>query len=170
MSIYGLSNKLFGISFSLDNKAKTIFALLVMAEKKLKTQVKMLIQAGKANPAPPVGSTLGPHGINLMMFCKDFNDKTGAMQGAIPVVVSIYEDRSFDFILKTPPVAELVKQFAKIQKGAATPNKQKVGTLTMAQVTEIAEKKMPDLNCFEVSSAVKMVLGTAKNMGVAVVD
>ena len=158
------------MKYCLDNKPKTIFALLVMAEKKIKTQVKMLIQAGKANPAPPVGSTLGPHGINLMMFCKDFNDKTGSMVGAIPVVVSIYEDRSFDFVLKTPPVAELIKQTAKIDKGAATPNKQKVGTITMAQVREIAEKKMPDLNCFEVESAMSMVLGTAKNMGVAVVE
>ena len=130
----------------------------------------MLFRSGKANPAPPVGSTLGPHGINLMMFCKDFNDKTGSMVGAIPVVVSIYEDRSFDFVLKTPPVAELIKQTAKIDKGAATPNKQKVGTITMAQVREIAEKKMPDLNCFEVESAMSMVLGTAKNMGVAVVE
>jgi large subunit ribosomal protein L11 len=139
-----------------------------MAEKKIKSQVKMLIQAGKANPAPPVGSTLGPLGINLMMFCKDFNDRTGSMMGAIPVVVSVYDDRSFTFILKTPPVAELIKQALKVEKGAATPNKTKIGTLTMAQITEIATKKMPDLNCFEIKSAESMVIGTAKNMGVLV--
>lgn len=141
-----------------------------MAAKKIKAQVKMLIQAGKANPAPPVGSTLGPHGINLMMFCKDFNDKTSAMQGAIPAVVTIFDDRSFEFILKTPPVAELIKQILKIEKGAASPNKQKVGSLTKAQITEIATKKLPDLNCFSVESAENMVIGTAKNMGVALVD
>lgn len=141
-----------------------------MAVKKIKAQVKMLIQAGKANPAPPVGSTLGPQGINLMMFCKDFNDKTSSMVGAVPVVVTIYDDRSFEFILKTPPVAELIKQAVNIQKGAAAPNKQKVGSLTKAQVTEIATKKLPDLNCFKVESAEKMVIGTAKNMGVLIVD
>jgi large subunit ribosomal protein L11 len=139
-----------------------------MAEKKIKSQVKMLIQAGKANPAPPVGSTLGPLGINLMMFCKDFNDQTGSMMGAIPVVVTVFDDRSFTFILKTPPVAELIKQALKVEKGAATPNKTKIGTLTMAQITEIATKKMPDLNCFEISSAESMVIGTAKNMGVLI--
>ena len=139
-----------------------------MAAKKIKAQVKMLIQAGKANPAPPVGSTLGPLGINVMMFCKDFNDKTSSMMGAVPVIVTVYDDRSFEFILKTPPVAELIKQALKIDKGAAEPNKQKVGTLTMAQVTEIATKKLPDLNCFSVESAEKMVIGTAKNMGVVV--
>lgn len=139
-----------------------------MAAKKIKSEVKMLIQATKANPAPPVGSTLGPLGINLMMFCKDFNDRTSSMVGAIPVVVTVYDDRSFTFILKTPPVAELIKQALKVEKGAATPNKTKIGTLTMAQITEIATKKMPDLNCFKVSSAESMVIGTAKNMGVLV--
>jgi large subunit ribosomal protein L11 len=139
-----------------------------MATKKVKAEVKMLIQAGKANPAPPVGSTLGPLGINLMMFCKDFNDKTSSMMGAVPVVVTVYDDRSFEFILKTPPVAELIKQMLKIEKGAASPNKQKVGTLTKEQITEIATKKMPDLNCFSVESAEKMVMGTAKNMGVQI--
>jgi large subunit ribosomal protein L11 len=139
-----------------------------MAAKKVKAEVKMLIQAGKANPAPPVGSTLGPMGINLMMFCKDFNDRTSSMMGAVPVVVTIYDDRSFEFILKTPPVAELIKQMLKIEKGAASPSKQKVGTLTKAQITEIATKKMPDLNCFSVESAEKMVIGTAKNMGVLI--
>ena len=139
-----------------------------MAAKKIKAQVKMLIQAGKANPAPPVGSTLGPLGINLMMFCKDFNDKTSSTTGAIPVVVTVFDDRSFEFILKTPPVAELIKQALKVEKGAATPNKTKIGTLSADQVREIATKKMPDLNCYSVESAMKMVEGTAKNMGVAV--
>ncbi len=139
-----------------------------MAAKKIKSEVKMLIQATKANPAPPVGSTLGPLGINLMMFCKDFNDRTSSMVGAVPVVVTVYDDRSFTFILKTPPVAELIKQALKVDKGAATPNKTKIGTLTMAQITEIATKKMPDLNCFEIKSAESMVIGTAKNMGVLV--
>lgn len=139
-----------------------------MAEKKIKSQVKMLIQAGKANPAPPVGSTLGPLGINLMMFCKDFNDRTGSMVGAVPVVVTVFDDRSFTFILKTPPVAELIKQALKVEKGAANPSKTKIGTLTMAQITEIATKKMPDLNCFEIKSAESMVMGTAKNMGVLI--
>ncbi len=141
-----------------------------MATKKIKQQVKMLIQAGKANPAPPVGSTLGPHGINLMMFCKDFNDRTNGMRGSVPVVVTIFDDRSFEFILKTPPVAELIKQKINIEKGAATPKKVKVGQLTMAEVREIATAKMPDLNCFNVESAMKMVVGTAINMGVTVVD
>jgi large subunit ribosomal protein L11 len=139
-----------------------------MAAKKVKAEVKMLIQAGKANPAPPVGSTLGPLGINLMMFCKDFNDKTSSMMGAVPVIVTVFDDRSFTFILKTPPVAELIKQALKVEKGAAAPNKQKIGTLTMDQVRVIAEKKLPDLNCFNVDSAMKQVIGTAKNMGVVI--
>jgi large subunit ribosomal protein L11 len=141
-----------------------------MAEKKVKQQVKMLIQAGKANPAPPVGSTLGPLGINLMMFCKDFNDRTNGMRGSVPVVVSVFDDRSFEFILKTPPVAELIKQMINIDKGAATPGKTKIGQLTSDQVRTIATQKMPDLNCFNVESAMKMVVGTAKNMGVLVID
>ena len=139
-----------------------------MAAKKIKAEVKMLIQAAKANPAPPVGSTLGPLGINLMMFCKDFNDKTSSMIGAIPVVVTVFDDRSFTFILKTPPVAELIKQALKVDKGSGVPSKQKIGTLTMAQVQEIAEKKMPDLNCFSIDTAMTQVIGTAKNMGVIV--
>jgi large subunit ribosomal protein L11 len=139
-----------------------------MADKKIKAQVKMLIQAGKANPAPPVGSTLGPLGINLMMFCKDFNDKTSTTTGAVPVVVTVFEDRSFSFELKTPPVTELIKQMIKLEKGAATPTKARVGVLTPAQVKEIAIKKMPDLNCFNIESAEKMVIGTARNMGVDV--
>jgi large subunit ribosomal protein L11 len=138
--------------------------------KKIKHQVKMLIQAGKANPAPPVGSTLGPLGINLMMFCKDFNDRTNGMRGAVPVVVTVFDDRTFEFILKTPPVAELIKQMINLEKGAATPKKTKVGQLTTEQVRAIATQKMPDLNCFNVESAMKMVIGTAKNMGVLVVD
>ncbi|MEI6728093.1 MAG: 50S ribosomal protein L11 [bacterium] len=141
-----------------------------MADKKIKTQVKMLIKAGAANPAPPVGSTLGPHGINLVMFCKDFNDKTSTMQGMVPVVVTIFEDRSYEFILKTPPVAELVKQALGVQSGAGNPLKETVGTLTVAQVLEIAQKKMPDLNCFTVESAAEQVKGTCKSMGVKVAE
>jgi large subunit ribosomal protein L11 len=139
-----------------------------MAAKKVKSVVKMLIPATKANPAPPVGSTLGPLGINLMMFCKDFNDRTSTMVGAIPVVVTVYEDRSFDFILKTPPVAELIKQALKVEKGSSATSTKKIGTLTMAQIKEIAEKKLPDLNCFGIEPAMKMVVGTANNMGVTV--
>jgi large subunit ribosomal protein L11 len=139
-----------------------------MADKKIKTQVKMLIKAGAANPAPPVGSTLGPHGINLVMFCKDFNDKTSTMQGMVPVVVTIFEDRSYEFIIKTAPVAELVKQALGVQSGAGNPLKETIGTLTMAQVMEIAEKKMPDLNCFTIESAALQVKGTCKSMGVKV--
>jgi large subunit ribosomal protein L11 len=136
--------------------------------KKVKIIVKMLIKAGAANPAPPVGSTLGPHGINLMDFCKDFNEKTKSMEGMVPVVVTIFEDRSFTFILKTPPVAELVKQTLKIKNGAGNPLKDTVGTISFSQLKEIAEKKMPDLNCYDVDQAVKMVTGTCRSMGVKV--
>jgi large subunit ribosomal protein L11 len=136
--------------------------------KKVKIIVKMLIKAGAANPAPPVGSTLGPHGINLMDFCKDFNEKTKSMEGMVPVVVTIFEDRSFTFILKTPPVAELVKQTLKIKSGAGNPLKDTVGTISFSQLKEIAEKKMPDLNCYDVDQAVKMVTGTCRSMGVKV--
>jgi len=139
-----------------------------MAEKKVKVTVKMLIQAGKANPAPPVGSTLGPHGINLMQFCKEFNDMTSTMQGAVPAVVTIFDDRSFEFVLKVAPVAELIKQALKVQSGSGDPLRKKIGTLTTAQVREIAEKKLADLNAFDVEAAMKMVEGTARSMGVTV--
>jgi large subunit ribosomal protein L11 len=136
--------------------------------KKVKTQVKMLIKAGAANPAPPVGSTLGPFGINLMDFCKGFNDQTAGQSGMIPALVTIYEDRSFDFVIKTPPVAELVKQTLKIKGGAGNPLKDKVGEITEEQLREIATKKMPDLNCYDVDQAMQMVAGTCRSMGVKV--
>ena len=136
--------------------------------KKVKQVIKIVIQAGKANPAPPLGSTLGPTGIQLMQFCKEFNEKTATMQGAVPAVITIFEDRTYEFILKTPPVSELIKQALKIKKGAGNPKKQKVGSITKAQLTEIAEKKMIDLNCHDVESAVKMIEGSCKSMGVKV--
>jgi len=137
--------------------------------KKIKAQIKLVVQAGKANPAPPIGSTLGPQGINLMQFCKDFNAQTATMMGAVPVVVTIYEDRTFEFILKTPPVSELIKQAAGIQTGSKDA-RTKVATLTKAQVIEIAKKKMVDLNCYSVEKACQMIIGTGKSMGVRVID
>ncbi len=139
-----------------------------MADKKVKNVVKMLIKAGAANPAPPVGSTLGPYGLNLMEFCKGFNDQTSSMTGMVPVVVTIYEDRTFDFVIKTPPVAELVKQTLNIQSGAGNPLKDKVGELSTDQIKEIAEKKMPDLNCYDIQAASQMVMGTCRSMGVKI--
>lgn len=137
--------------------------------KKLLTQVKLQIQGGAANPAPPIGPALGQHGVNIQGFCKEFNDKTQDKKGeVVPVVISIYEDRSFSFIMKTPPVPELIKKAAGIQKGSGKPLQEKVGKITRAQVRQIAEKKMPDLNCDTVESAMRMVEGTAKQMGVIV--
>jgi large subunit ribosomal protein L11 len=141
-----------------------------MADKVIKAQVKLAIGAGKANPAPPVGSTLGPQGINLMQFCKDFNDKTSSMQGAIPVVVTIYTDRSFEFVIKTQAVADLVKQAINIKSGSKDPLRVKVGKITKEQVKAIAEKKMIDLNAFDIEGAMKMVEGTCRSMGVTVID
>jgi large subunit ribosomal protein L11 len=139
-----------------------------MAEKQVKAVVKMLIQAGKANPAPPVGSTLGPYGLQLMDFCQQFNDQTKTLTGAVPVVVTVYEDRSFSFIIKTAPVSELVKQTLKISSGAAHQLKDTAGTLTQDQLREIAEKKMTDLNCYDLESAMEMVKGTCRSMGVKI--
>jgi large subunit ribosomal protein L11 len=141
-----------------------------MAEKKVKAVIKLLISAGKANPSPPIGSALGPQGINLPQFCSDFNSKTSTMQGSIPCIVTVYEDRSFTFILKTPPVADLVKITVGITKGAGKAPKETVGTITMAQVVEIAKKKMEDLNSYKrLQSCVDQVIGTCKSMGVKVV-
>ena len=137
--------------------------------KKVQAQVKLQIAAGKATPAPPVGTALGPHGVNIMDFCKNFNAKTAAQDGLIiPAVVTIYADRSFTFILKTPPAAVLLKRAANIAKGSGVPNKNKVGTVTQKQLEEIAKIKLPDLNCDELSAAVRSVSGTARSMGLDV--
>ena len=143
----------------------------MMAEKKVTHVVKLQIEAGKANPAPPVGQALGPTGINIMQFCKEFNEKTAKNGGMIfPVVLTVYQDKSFEFILKTPPAAVLLKQAAKIQKGSGRPNREKVATVKRAQVEEIANIKMPDLNASSLESAVSMVKGTARSMGIVVED
>jgi len=137
--------------------------------KKLLTQIKLQIVGGAANPAPPVGPALGQHGLNIQGFCKEFNDKTQDKKGeVVPVIINVYADRSFDFIMKIAPVAELIKKAAKIQKGSAKPLQEKVGKITKAQVKEIAEKKMPDLNAKDLAGAMKMVEGTAKQMGVTI--
>jgi large subunit ribosomal protein L11 len=139
--------------------------------KKVVGKVKLQIQAGKANPAPPIGPALGQHGVNIMQFCKEYNAKTQDKAGTIiPVEITVFEDRSFDFILKTPPAAELLKKAAGIEKGAATPNKTKVATISKAKVTEIAKVKMPDLNATTIEAAERMIMGTARNMGITVQD
>jgi large subunit ribosomal protein L11 len=138
--------------------------------KKVQAQVKLQIAAGKATPAPPVGTALGPHGVNIMDFCKNFNAKTASQDGlVIPAVVTIYSDRSYTFITKTPPAAILLKRAANIAKGSGVPNKTKVGTVTLKQVQEIAKIKLPDLNCESIESAVRSVSGTARSMGLDVV-
>jgi large subunit ribosomal protein L11 len=139
--------------------------------KKIQTSVKLQIAAGKATPAPPVGTALGPHGVNIMDFCKNFNAKTAKDDGLIiPVVVTIYTDRSYSFITKTPPAAVLLKRAANIAKGSGEPNKSKVGTVTGKQVADIAKIKMPDLNCDTIESAIRSVKGTARSMGLDVID
>ena len=137
--------------------------------KKVAGFVKLQIPAGRANPAPPVGTALGPQGINIMAFCKEFNARTQSQDGMIlPVEVTIYSDKSFTFITKTPPAAILLKKEAGVEKGSGTPNKSKVGSVTRAQVRKIAELKMPDLNCDTVESAEAMVAGAARSMGIEV--
>ncbi len=139
--------------------------------KKISAQVKMQLPAGKATAAPPVGSMLGPYGLNLPAFVKEFNDKTSAQAGLIiPVVVTIYQDRSFELQLKTPPAAVLIKKACGIESGSAKPNKTKVAKITKAQVKEIAELKMVDLNANDVESAMKIIAGTARSMGIEVID
>lgn len=139
--------------------------------KKLMAVVKLQLPAGKATPGPPVGSSLGPHGINIPGFTKEFNEKTRAQEGLIiPCVISIYADRSFTFELKTPPAAVLIKKACKIESGSAKPNRDKVAQITKAQVKEIAETKLPDLNAANVEAAMRMIEGTARSMGVSVVD
>ena len=142
-----------------------------MPPKRVQAVVKLQVSAGAATPAPPVGSALGPHGINIMDFCKQFNSRTADQPGMIiPVVVTIYGDRSFSFITKTPPAAILLLKEVGIEKGSPTPNRQKVGQVTKAQVRKIAELKMPDLNANTVEQAMAMVAGTARSMGIEVVD
>jgi large subunit ribosomal protein L11 len=139
--------------------------------KKVIAQIKLQVPAGKATPAPPVGPALGQHGVNIMEFVKKFNDMTAKQAGMIiPVIITVYADRSFTFITKTPPAAILLKKAAKIEKGAADPLKQKVGTVTKDQVREIAEIKMPDLNAYNIDAAMRIIEGTARSMGIKVVD
>jgi len=137
--------------------------------KPIKTIIKLQLPAGAANPAPPVGTALGPHGVNIGLFCQQFNEATKAMAGdIIPAEITIYEDRSFDFKLKTPPASALLKKAAGIEKGSAEPHKTKVGKVTRAQIREIAERKMADLNTDSLEAAEKIIEGTAKNMGITV--
>ena len=139
--------------------------------KEVVSKVKLQIQAGRATPAPPVGTVLGPKGINLQEFCTKYNDATKDKMGdVLPVEITIYDDRSFDFVVKTPPTPFLVKKFAKIQKGSTKGKNEKVGTLTKDQLKEIAEIKLPDLNCYTVEEAMKIVEGTARNMGVQITE
>ena len=142
-----------------------------MAARKINAIVKLQLPAGKATPGPPVGSSLGPHGINIAAFVKEFNDRTAAQAGLIiPVVITIYDDRSFTFVLKTPPAAVLIMKALGLDKASAKPNTQKVGKITKAQVREIAELKMPDLNASSIEAAMSMIAGSARSMGVEVVD
>ena len=137
--------------------------------KKIIGQIKLQIPGGAANPAPPVGPALGQHGVNIQAFCQEFNDKTKNKKGEIvPVIITVYEDRSFDFIMKTPPASELIKKAAGLKKASGKPLQEKVGKITKAQVKEIAEKKMPDLNAYNIESAMKMIEGTAKQMGITI--
>ena len=137
--------------------------------KKVKAIVTLAIQAGKATPAPPVGPALGQHGINIMAFCKDYNERTAGQVGmVIPVEITIYEDRSFTFVTKTPPVADLLRKAAGVDKGSATPNKATAGTITKAKLRELAELKMRDLNAVDIPGAERMIEGTARSMGITI--
>lgn len=138
--------------------------------KKVKTQIKLQIPAGAANPAPPVGPALGQHGVNIMDFCKQFNEKTRSSEAGmlIPVVITVYEDRSFSFITKMPPVSSLLKKAAGLAKGSGEPNRNKVGKITKKQAEEVAKAKMPDLNTKDLEQATLMVMGTARSMGITV--
>ncbi|MGA7936277.1 MAG: 50S ribosomal protein L11 [Kovacikia sp.] len=139
--------------------------------KKVAAVIKLAISAGKANPAPPIGPALGQHGVNIMMFCKEYNARTADQAGmVVPVEISVYEDRSFTFILKTPPASKLIAKAAGIQTGSGEPNRKKVGSITRAQLQEIAQTKMPDLNANDIEAAMKIVEGTARNMGVTIKD
>jgi large subunit ribosomal protein L11 len=139
--------------------------------KKVSALIKLQVPAGKATPAPPIGPALGQHGVNIMGFCKEFNEKTAKQAGLIiPVVITVYQDRSFTFVLKTPPASVLIKKAAGIESGSGVPNKTKVGKISKAKVREIAELKMPDLNAGSIESAISMVAGTARSMGITVED
>ncbi len=139
--------------------------------KKVKAMVKLQIPAGKANPAPPVGSALGPHQINIMAFCKEYNARTQNQMGSIiPVEITIYTDQTFSFVLKTPPAGDLLKKAAGVDKGSSTPQKRDGGTVTRAQIREIAEIKMPDLNAADLEGAMKIIEGSARSMGIVVTD
>jgi large subunit ribosomal protein L11 len=137
--------------------------------KKVKTLIKLNIPAGEANPAPPIGPALGQHGVNIMEFCRAYNEKTKEQKGTvIPAVITVYEDRTFSFVTKTPPAAVLLRKAAGIEKGSGVPNKDIVGSVTKNQIEEIAKEKMPDLNTQNLESAIKIVSGTAKNMGIGI--
>lgn len=139
--------------------------------KAVKTQIKLQIMGGAANPAPPVGPALGQHGLNIAEFCKKFNDATQDKRGqVVPVIITVFEDRTYEFKLKTPPASELLKQAAKVQKGSAKPNADKVGTVTRAQVRQIAETKMEDLTAKNIEAAMRTIEGTARNMGILIKD
>jgi large subunit ribosomal protein L11 len=141
-----------------------------VGKKKVKTVIRLQIEAGKATPAPPVGTALGPHGLNIMEFCRTYNERTAAQAGTvIPAEITVYEDRTFTFVTKTPPAYDLLKKAAGVDRGSAKPNREKVGTVTKAQVREIAEVKMKDLNAFEMEAAMRVIEGTARSMGLNVV-
>ncbi len=142
-----------------------------MAKKEVKATIKLRIPGGQASPSPPVGPALGQHGLNIMDFCKAFNERTKGMEGTIvPVVITVYADRTYDFVIKTPPTSFLLKQAAKIAKGSPEPNRIKVGKVTRKQIEEIAKMKLPDLNTRDLQAAMRIIEGTARNMGIEVVD
>ena len=138
--------------------------------KEVKAFIKLQVAAGKANPSPPIGPALGQHGVNIMEFCKAFNARTQGLDTIIPVVITVYKDRSFSFITKTPPAAVLIKETLKLGKGSATPNTATVGTLSQDQLEEIAKTKLPDHNCYDIEAAKAIIAGTARSMGVAIGD
>ncbi len=139
--------------------------------KRVKTVIRLQIPAGKANPAPPIGTALGPQGVNIMAFCKEYNERTANQVGlVIPAEITIYEDRSFTFITKTPPVPDLLKKAVGVEKGSATPNKSKVGSIDRAKLREIADLKMKDLNAIDIEGAERMIAGTARSMGITIQD
>src|SRR5438876_7081698 len=139
-----------------------------MGKKKVKVVIRLQIQAGKATPAPPVGTALGPHGLNIMEFCKAYNERTTNQIGVIPAEITVFEDRSFTFITKTPPAGDLLKRAAGVEKGSSVPNRDKVGSVTRQQVREIAEVKMSDLNAHDIDQAMRIIEGTARSMGLNV--